>query len=94
MEFLVEFETHVPGGTPKSEVKDRRSAEAAASAQLGRQVVRVWQPTAASREAVGLHRADSAPQLDSQLSTLPMHEWMPVTVIPLAPRPNDPGRHR
>jgi muconolactone D-isomerase len=93
MEFLVEFEVHVPAGTPEAEVKERRSAEAAASARLGRQgrLVRLWRPAAKSGKAVGLYRADSAPDLDSLLSALPMHDWMDATVTQLDPHPNDPG---
>jgi hypothetical protein len=34
MEFLVEFEIHVPDGTSEVEVKDRTNAEATASAKL------------------------------------------------------------
>jgi muconolactone delta-isomerase len=46
MEFLVEFDLHVPDGAPESEVKERVTAEAAASAQLGREgrLVRLWRP--------------------------------------------------
>ena len=59
MEFLVEFETHVPDGTPETDIKDRRNAEAAASAKLGQQghLVRLWRPTATSGKAIGLYRA-------------------------------------
>ena len=93
MEFLVELETHVPDGTPEAEVKDRRNSEAAASARLGQHghLVRLWRPTAVAGKAVGLYHADSAPQLDSLLGALPMHDWMRVTVTPLEPHPNDPG---
>jgi muconolactone D-isomerase len=95
MEFLVEFEAHVPGGTPEAEVNERRSAEVAASAKLGQEghLVRRWRPTAATGKAVGLYRADSPPQLDSLLGALPMAEWMHITVTPLEPHPNDPPPH-
>jgi hypothetical protein len=36
MEFLVEFEFHIPEGTSESELKARYTAEAAASAKLAR----------------------------------------------------------
>jgi muconolactone delta-isomerase len=93
MEFLVEFETHVPDGTPESEVMHRRNEEAVASAQLGQQghLVRLWRPNAVSGKAIGLYRADSEPQLDGLLSALPMHDWMRVGVTRLEPHPNDPG---
>jgi muconolactone delta-isomerase len=37
MEFLVEFEIHVPDAAPESEVEERVSAEAAAAAELARE---------------------------------------------------------
>ena len=44
MEFLVEFKVNVPQGTAKSEVEDRKRAEAAAAAQLVGEghLLRVW----------------------------------------------------
>jgi muconolactone D-isomerase len=95
MEFLVEFESHVPEETPEAEVKERRNAEAAASAKLGQEghLVRLWRPAAATAKAVGLYRADSPPQLDSLLSALPMAEWMHIAVTPLEPHPDDPPPH-
>jgi muconolactone delta-isomerase len=100
MEFLVEFEINVPGGTPQSEVRDREDAEATAAAQLAREghLVRVWKLTAAGEAKVlGLYDADSRAQLDKLLRALPIYEWMRVTVTPLEPHPNDPattGSHR
>ena len=34
MEFPVEFEINIPGGTPESEVEDRENAEASAAVRL------------------------------------------------------------
>ncbi len=93
MEFLVEFEINVPGGTPQSEVRDREDAEATAAAQLAREghLVRVWKLTAAGEAKVlGLYDAGSRAQLDELLRALPIYEWMRVTVTPLEPHPNDP----
>jgi muconolactone delta-isomerase len=98
MEFLVEFEINVPGGTPQSEVRDREDAEATAAAQLACEghLVRVWKLTAAAGEAkvLGLYDADSRAQLDKLLRALPIYEWMRVTVTPLTPHPNDPATTR
>ena len=101
MEFLVEFEINVPGGTPESEVRDREDAEATAATELAREghLVRVWKLTAAAGEAkvLGLYDADSRALLDKLLRALPIYEWMRVTVTPLQPHPNDPattGSHR
>jgi muconolactone delta-isomerase len=98
VEFLVEFDVHVPDGTPESEVKTRESAEAAAAAELVRQghLVRLWKPPVAPGEtkAVGLYRADSEAQLDGLLGALPLTGWMQVIVTPLEPHPNDPETTR
>lgn len=71
MEFLVEFTRNVPEGTPESDVQERESAEAAATAALAREghLVRLWKPPVVpgERKAVGLYRADSAAQLDGFL---------------------------
>jgi muconolactone delta-isomerase len=95
MEFLVEFKVNVPDGTAKSEVEDRKRAEAAAAAQLvGKgHLLRVWKRPLAHGEStiVGLYRADSDEQLDGLLRALPLYEWMHVTVTPLESHPNDPG---
>jgi muconolactone D-isomerase len=94
LEFLVEFEFHIPDGTSESEIKARYSAEAAASARLAREghLLRLWRPpmAAGERKALGLYRADGKKQLDGLLSALPLNEWMQVTVTPLEPHPNDP----
>ena len=96
MEFLVEFDLHVPEGTPEAEVAERASAEAAASADLARQghLVRLWRPPLApgERKAIGLYRADSEAQLDGLLGALPLNGWMRTTVTPLEPHPNDPTK--
>lgn len=95
MEFLVEFHSHIPDGTPESEVNARYTAEAEASAELAREghLIRLWRPPTApgERKALGLYRADSEAQLDGLLAALPLHKWMQVTVTPLQAHPSDPG---
>ena len=95
MEFLVEFESHIPDGTSESEIKARYSAEAVASAKLARDghLVRLWRPPMApgERKALGLYRAENKEQLDGLLSALPLHAWMQATVTPLEPHPSDPN---
>ena len=95
MEFLVEFEVHVPAGTSESEVKDRESAEAAAATKLAEDghLVRVWKPRRSTGEtnALGLYRAESERELDGLLRALPLYEWMTVTVTGLDRHPNDPA---
>ena len=96
MEFLVEFEVHVPEEAPTSEVEVRQTAEAAAAARLVDEghLVRLWRLVAGpgDTKALGLYRADSDAQLADLLRALPLYEWMQVTVTPLEPHPNDPSR--
>jgi muconolactone delta-isomerase len=96
MEYLVEFEVEVPDGMSETEVAERKRAEAVAAAGLAAEghLLRLWRPTAAAGDpaAVGLYAADSRAELDALLSALPLADWMQVTVVPLAPHPNDPGR--
>jgi muconolactone delta-isomerase len=94
MEFLIEFEIHVPEGAPASEVEARKSAEASAAASLvdAGHLVRLWNTRTARGEskALGLYRADSEAQLAALLGALPLYDWMHVTITPLEPHPNDP----
>jgi muconolactone D-isomerase len=95
MEFLVEFATNVPDGTPDAEVEQREQAEAIAAAELVAKghLMRLWRVPGASDAptAIGLYRADSQTQLDGLLAALPLAEWMSVTVTPLGSHPNDPA---
>jgi muconolactone D-isomerase len=77
-----------------TEVSDRRKAEAASSARLGREghLIRLWRPHAVSGRAIGLYGANRAPELETMLGAVPMADWMHVTVTELEPHPNDPGR--
>ena len=94
MEFLVEFEVEVPEGTRESEVEQRLRDEAAAAAKLVDEghLLRVWRRNAVADDptVIGLYAADSEAKLDGLLGALPLADWMQVTVIPLAPHPNDP----
>jgi muconolactone D-isomerase len=95
MEFLVEFEIEVPEGTPDSEVEQRSRAEASAAARLVDEghLLRVWRRNAVvgDKTVIGLYAADSEAELDGLVGALPLAAWMRVTVIPLAPHPNDPA---
>jgi muconolactone delta-isomerase len=94
MEFLVEFQVEVPEGTPESEVEQRTRAESTAAARLADEghLLRIWRRAAVAGDAtaIGLYRADSEAELDDRLRALPLADWLRVTIIPLAPHPNDP----
>jgi muconolactone D-isomerase len=97
MEFLVEFDVHVPDGAPTAEVERRTNAETVAAGKLADQghLVRLWKPPVAPGEikAVGLYRADGEVQLSALLDGLPLAEWMDIKVTPLESHPNDPAPH-
>ena len=97
MEFLVEFEVNIPDGTPDSEVKRRDDAEAVAAAKLVEQghLERVWKKRVSGNltNVLGLYRADNQAQLDGLLESLPLAEWMRVTVTRLDAHANDPALH-
>jgi muconolactone D-isomerase len=94
MKFLVAFVLDIPAGTTRSEISDRETAEAAATAKLADEghLVRVWRSGVAQGDTtiVGVYRADSDAQLDGLLGALPLADWMHVTVTPLEAHPNDP----
>ena len=96
MEFLVEFDIHVPEGTPEPEVERHFDAEAVASAELARKghLVRLWIPprSPGERKTLGLYRAGDRAQLDALLGALPLSGWMQLGVTPLETHPNDPKR--
>ena len=95
IEFLVEFDVHVPDGTPDAGVRERNAAEAARAAELANEghLVRLWKPPVAPGETktLGLYRAASRAEMDGLLSALPLYEWMDVTVTALGRHPNDPA---
>jgi muconolactone D-isomerase len=95
MEFLANMTTHVPDGTPESEVEDTKAREAVRASELAAQghLLRLWKPPVGPGEwrTIGLWRADDEDELQALLTTLPLHVWMNVEVTPLAAHPNDPG---
>ena len=95
MEFLVDFDVRVPGGTPAAEVEERLRAEAAAAARLAHDghLVRVWKRHASADDTsvLGLYRAGTEARLRGLLDALPLADWMQVVVTPLDPHPNDPA---
>ena len=94
MEFLVEFDVHVPPETPASEVERRVTAEALAADALTEHgiLIRLWrlagQP--GTNKAIGVYSAPSEALLSDLLERLPLHDWMQITVTGLEPHPNDP----
>jgi muconolactone delta-isomerase len=96
MEFLVEFDVQVPDGASEADVAERNRAESVAAAGLAADghLLRLWRPNGAAGgpTAVGIYAAESQAELDALLGALPLADWMQMTVVPLTPHPNDPGR--
>jgi len=95
MEYLVTMTTHVPEGTPDSEVADVRAREAARSRELAAQgsLLRLWRPPLRPAEwrTLGLFAAADADQLEQVLASMPLRVWRTDEVTALSPHPNDPG---
>jgi muconolactone delta-isomerase len=98
MEFLVQFDVHIPDGVPESDIEDRERAEAAAAETLAAEghLVRLWQASTenGSMTVPGLYRAESKAELDGLLGALPLYEWLQTSTTMLDPHPNDPMRDR
>ncbi|MGW0628137.1 muconolactone Delta-isomerase family protein [Streptomyces sp. NPDC002758] len=93
-EFLVEITTTVPEGTSQDEVDRRRADEAVRARELAAagHLARLWRPVGELR-SFGLWLAADEEELHEKvLGTLPLRPWMTLTVTPLEPHPNDPGR--
>ncbi|WP_089107220.1 muconolactone Delta-isomerase family protein [Streptomyces hyaluromycini] len=93
-EFLVEITTDIPEGTGQDEVDRRRAAEAVRAGELAAtgHLFRLWRPVGELR-SIGVWLADDEAELHEKvLGTLPLRPWMTLTVTPLEPHPNDPGR--
>lgn len=93
MEFLTEILLTVPPGTPEDEVARRRAAEAARARQLAGQghLLRLWRPAEDGWRNIGLWSARDEDELRALLRTLPLFDWMTVTVRSLGAHPSDPG---
>lgn len=92
MEFLTEVVLTVPPGASEDEIARRRQAEAERARQLAGDghLIRLWRPHEEGWRNIGLWRASDQAELAAVLETLPLHDWMSVTIRPLAPHPNDP----
>ncbi|MGJ3561469.1 muconolactone Delta-isomerase family protein [Streptomyces sp. INA 01156] len=92
-EFLVEITTTIPEGTSQAEVDRRRAAEAVRAGSSRRPAT--W-PDCGARRRVAQHRGLAGrgrkELREKVLGTLPLRPWMTLTVTPLEPHPNDPGR--
>jgi muconolactone delta-isomerase len=95
MEFLVDMVTTVPAGITDAEVDAIRVREAARSGELAAQgrLLRLWRPPLKAGEwrTWGLFQAADAAELESVLSSMPLHVWRHDTVTPLSAHPSDPG---
>jgi muconolactone D-isomerase len=98
MEYLIDFVTTVPDGTPPAEVQERTTGEGTRVAELAEQghALRVWKPLPEDGRwrAVGLYRAADDGELQEILESLPLYPWMEITIRTLGEHPNDPAGRR
>jgi muconolactone D-isomerase len=96
MEYLVDFIITIPDDAPPAEIEQRLEGETSRLAELAAQgnALRVWKPLPEDgrRRALGLYRAASDEELEAILDSLPLRQWMEISVTALAEHPNDPGR--
>ncbi|HEY0519862.1 MAG TPA: muconolactone Delta-isomerase family protein [Ilumatobacteraceae bacterium] len=95
MEYLVNMTTHVPEGTPETDVQDVRAREAAHSRELAARgvLLRLWRPPLEPGEwrTLGLFAAADDDRINNTLASMPLRIWRTDQVSALAPHPNDPG---
>jgi muconolactone delta-isomerase len=92
-EFFTTFTVSIPTGTPSDLVEevDAREAERARELADRSRLLRLWGLPGEHR-TLGLWRADSAAEMDTILTSLPLWTWAQVETVQLAPHPSDPGR--
>lgn len=94
MEYLVDLVTTIPEGTSPAKVDEVREAEGVRTAELAitGHFVRLWRPPLGPGEAraIALFRAADEAELHDILESLPLYNWMKVTITPLTPHPHDP----
>jgi muconolactone delta-isomerase len=95
MEYLVTMTTHVPDGTPETNIQDIREREAARSRELAADghLLRLWRPPLQPGEwrSLGLFDAEDPDQLEEVLASMPLRVWRTDEPTPLSPHPNDPA---
>jgi muconolactone D-isomerase len=93
MEFLVHMEVaRIDGGAETEKVlRDQEAARTRELAEAGL-LVRLWR-VPGRRENWGIWSVGDADQLHNALASLPLFQYLKITVHPLASHPNDPRRN-
>jgi muconolactone delta-isomerase len=93
-EFLTTFTITVPEGTSSQDVDDAEGREAERAHELAEQghLLRLWTLPVkrGGSRALGLWRAQDAPEMQAILESLPLDVWMTVETTPLTRHPSDP----
>ena len=94
MEILAEFIVEVTAGNAGTQVDVCWRAERAAARKLADDghLIRLWgrELSPPKKTALKMCVADTRQQLDRFMRTLPLHDWMQISVTDLLPQPNDP----
>ena len=95
MEYLVLMTTRLPHRTPQQAIDDIHARENAHARKLASQghLLRLWRPSPQPGpwQTLGLFAADDGDQLDTVLTSMPLHAWRTDQVTPLSRHPNDPA---
>ncbi|MDY7102751.1 MAG: muconolactone Delta-isomerase family protein [Actinomycetota bacterium] len=90
MEFLVRTTNNLPPDTPPERRRELRDAERARAQELRDEGVlrKLWR-VPGTRSAIGWYEARDATHLHDALASLPMFDWLDITVEPLATHPQE-----
>ncbi|WP_081624107.1 muconolactone Delta-isomerase family protein [Arthrobacter sp. 135MFCol5.1] len=92
MEFLVEVSFTTPVGMDPGVLEELKTAEARRAGQLAASghLRRLWRPQVPGWRNIGLWEAEDVTKLQTLLDSLPLREFMSITIRPLDPHPSDP----
>jgi muconolactone delta-isomerase len=91
-EFLTTFTVNIPDTVDAPTVDETQAAEARSARKLAARgyLVRLWRLPGHGR-ALGLWQAETADELQTVLTALPLRPWLEIETIPLTAHPSDPA---
>lgn len=88
MQFMVRMKVELPGEMDPAKVKDLNTAEADRAVELVKagKLRRIWR-IVGERANFSIWEADSLEEVHANISSLPLHPWMSVSVTPIITHP-------